>query len=188
MPFTVAPPVIRNMVSQQSPVGVNEQTIANGLSAGSYVPLDVAQNVIDPGGYITTASLDYYGTVPAGRAFELPAGVWAYGLVADWDTNTTGNRMATITNIDERLEVVGQSYDSWLGDPTYGGWVNGEYQAQASSLLDKTTYRAHIVSGVFRTQQTYDSSRWAFYVAQDSGAPRTLKGWTVQVIWLGLPA
>jgi hypothetical protein len=183
-PYPSAP--VSNMDVQNPPVGVNEQVVASGLGSGIYVPLDLSSAMKDPGGYVTTEALDYYGTIPAGRAFVLPPGVWAYGLVADWDTDATGVRMVTITNVDERIEAGGQALDTWLGDPTYGGWVNGAYQASASALLNKTTYRAHIVNGVIRTQASYYDSRWAVYVAQDSGAPRTLKGWTLQLLWLGM--
>lgn len=176
-----------DMVSQAVSGAHAAISIPNGLNSGLSVPLDEGPYLIDPQGWINTDAFDYYATTyDPGTAVILPAGgAFAVQLKAFWDTSVTGDRFVIFSNVDERIEQSGQTLDTWLGDPTFGSYVDGETQQNASRLTDKFTYRTQTVSAIIKTQATYSDSRWAPYFAQNSGGALDLKGWQLDVHQIG---
>lgn len=176
-----------DFIAQSTPGAPLNLTIPDGLNKGITLPLNTAANLKDPGGLLNTTQITYYNlTFAPGQAVQLSPGSWAYELLTYWDTNASGIRIGNITNVDERIEQPGQTLDSWLGDPSYAGWPTfSPEQISASSMTDKGSYRDWTTGGIIKTQATYTDSVWSFYAAQNSGAPRTLIGFYVNLSRIG---
>lgn len=170
-----------DFVSQSTPATPLNLAVPDGFNNGITLPLGSAANLKDPGGLLNTAPITYYTqTFTPGQALQLSPGAWAYELLTFWDTNTTGVRIGNITNSDQRIEIPGQTLDTWLGDPSYAAWPTfSSEQVSAATMTDKGSYRDWTSGGIVKTQATYTDSVWTFYVGQNSGAPRTLIGFTV---------
>jgi hypothetical protein len=184
---SVMVPPSYDLVSQATVGSHAAISVPNGLNSGVSVPLDEGPYLHDPQGWINTDPFDYYTTTyEPGTAVILPAGgVYAVQLKGFWDTNTTGDRFVTITNVDERIEQPGQTLDTWLGDPNYGSFIDGEAQQSATRLTNKFTYLIQTVTALIKTEATYFDSRWTTYVAHNAGSALDLKGWQVDVHQIG---
>jgi hypothetical protein len=179
-----------NFLCQATPGQPLNLTVPDGLSNGIYLPLNAPSYFRDPLGMVNEDPITYYNvTIDPGKALVLhEPGVWAYSLLTYWDTNQTGVRTQSIGNYDESIEQPGQTKDSWLGDPTYGWFpIFTSEQIEASSMVNKGSYCSHQHGGMLKPQSTYEDSIWVFYVAQNSGAPRTLIGFTVYMTRIGRP-